>query len=138
MTTPITQTTASPASGASVTNNQITDPTANRNMFLSMLVAQMKNQDPMQPTDNTQWVAQMAQFSEVEQVSNMAQSENKVAAALSVSQTESLIGRNVTYTDQNGNAQSGTVSKVDIAGGAATLEVGGQTGIDPTTVTAVR
>jgi flagellar basal-body rod modification protein FlgD len=37
-------------------------------MFLQLLVAQMQNQDPMNPTDGTQFVAQLAQFSELEQV----------------------------------------------------------------------
>jgi flagellar basal-body rod modification protein FlgD len=37
-------------------------------MFLQLLVAQLKNQDPMNPTDSTQFVSQLAQFSELEQV----------------------------------------------------------------------
>ena len=41
---------------------------ANEQMFLQLLVAQLKNQDPMNPTDGTQFVSQLAQFSELEQV----------------------------------------------------------------------
>jgi flagellar basal-body rod modification protein FlgD len=37
-------------------------------MFLQLLVAQLQNQDPLNPTDSTQFVAQLAQFSELEQV----------------------------------------------------------------------
>src|SRR5580692_2470433 len=37
-------------------------------MFLQLLVAQLKNQDPLNPTDSTQFVSQLAQFSELEQV----------------------------------------------------------------------
>jgi flagellar basal-body rod modification protein FlgD len=37
-------------------------------MFLQLLVAQLKNQDPLSPTDSTQFVSQLAQFSELEQV----------------------------------------------------------------------
>jgi flagellar basal-body rod modification protein FlgD len=40
----------------------------NEQMFLNLLVAQLKNQDPMNPTDSTQFVSQLAQFSELEQV----------------------------------------------------------------------
>jgi flagellar basal-body rod modification protein FlgD len=40
----------------------------NEQMFLQLLVAQLKNQDPMNPTDSTQFVSQLAQFSELEQV----------------------------------------------------------------------
>lgn len=41
---------------------------ATQQVFLQLLVAQLKNQDPMQPSDGTQFVAQLAQFSELEQV----------------------------------------------------------------------
>jgi len=45
----------------------------NKNMFLQLLVAQMRNQDPMNPTDGTQFVAQLAQFQQLEQSINMGQ-----------------------------------------------------------------
>jgi flagellar basal-body rod modification protein FlgD len=41
---------------------------ASKEMFLQLLVAQLKNQDPMQPSDGAQFVAQLAQFSQLEQV----------------------------------------------------------------------
>ena len=44
-----------------------TDSLANESTFLQLLVAQMKNQDPTQPVDSTQFVTQLAQFSELEQ-----------------------------------------------------------------------
>ena len=44
------------------------DSGVNEQMFLQLLVAQLKNQDPMNPTDSTQFVSQLAQFSELEQV----------------------------------------------------------------------
>lgn len=46
---------------------------ANRNMFLKLLVAQIKNQDPLKPTDGTQFVAQLAQFGSLEQNVQMGQ-----------------------------------------------------------------
>ena len=138
MTTTTTATQQLSTPGTSVSNTASTSPAADKNMFLSLLVAQMKNQNPMQPTDSTQWIAQMAQFTEVEQVSNMATSQAKVASQLAVSQTEALLGKQVSYTDKHGATQTGTVQKVDIADGNATLEIDGQTGIDPSTVTQVQ
>jgi len=135
MTNPVTNSSGTTSAASST---DITNPAVDKNMFLSMLVAQMKNQNPMQPTDSSQWIAQMAQFSEVEQVSNMATDESKVAKALGVSQTESLLGRTVTYTDASGATQQGKVDRVDIAGDSATLDIGGQSGIDPSTVTQVQ
>ena len=44
-----------------------------KNMFLQLLVAQLRNQDPMNPSDGTQFVAQLAQFQQLEQSVNMGQ-----------------------------------------------------------------
>ena len=45
-----------------------TDPVANKQTFLQLLIAQIKNQDPLQPTDGVQFLTQLAQFSQVEQL----------------------------------------------------------------------
>ncbi len=44
-----------------------------KNMFLQLLVAQLRNQDPLNPSDGTQFVAQLAQFQQLEQSMNMGQ-----------------------------------------------------------------
>ena len=49
-----------------------TDPLANKGVFLQLLVAQLKNQDPLQPQDGIQFVTQLAQFSQLEQSTQMA------------------------------------------------------------------
>jgi flagellar basal-body rod modification protein FlgD len=48
-----------------------TDPT--KNMFLQLMVAQLRNQDPLNPTDSTQFVTQLAQMQQLEQSTNMGQ-----------------------------------------------------------------
>lgn len=69
----------------SSTSSQSTDQTAQTqltadiNAFLKLMVAQVQNQDPMEPVDSTQWVAQLAQFSSVEQ---QVQSNSKLAEVL--------------------------------------------------------
>lgn len=75
--------------------------------FLQLLVAQMKYQDPLQPTSNTEYIAQYAQFSQVEQMQNMSQS-------MDLSRASSLVGETVqiTSTDENG-VESTTMGKVD-------------------------
>src|SRR5271157_4553865 len=55
------------AAGSGSASTAATNP-VNEQVFLQLLVAQMKNQDPMNPTDGTQFVSQLAQFSELEQV----------------------------------------------------------------------
>ena len=55
---------------------------ANENTFLKLLVAQLKNQDPLNPQDGTQFVAQLAQFSGLEQSIQMRQDLDAIRAAL--------------------------------------------------------
>ncbi len=68
-------------------------------MFLNLLVTQLKNQDPLSPTDNTAFVAQLAQFSSLEGINNLNKSFTGVSDsmdALSNYGMAGLIGRNVT------------------------------------------
>jgi flagellar basal-body rod modification protein FlgD len=100
--------------------------------FLKLMVAQMKNQDPLSPADDKDNIAQMAQFSSLEQMTNLVTS-------MTVSQTVGLIGRTVTYKDADGNAVTGLVDRVDLGStGKPTMTVAGTSGVDPTAVTTVR
>ncbi len=49
----------------------LTDPTVNQQTFLKLLVTQIKNQNPLNPADGTQFLTQLAQFSELEQMINV-------------------------------------------------------------------
>jgi len=60
-----------PTAPATPTSSSITDPTSsltNETTFLKLLMAQVQNQDPMNPTDSTQFVGQLVQFSSLEQL----------------------------------------------------------------------
>ena len=63
--------------GATVQNPSATTgsatPAVDKNMFLQLLVAQLKNQDPLNPTDGTQFVTQLAQFQQLESSINSGQ-----------------------------------------------------------------
>lgn len=94
--------------------------------FLQMLVAQMRNQDPLNPTDGQEMAAQLAQFSSLEQLTNVSQGLEQLAAmggeiyqALNAASGMSLVGRTVlAETDQ-----------VEIGGAtpaSVTLELGGR------------
>jgi flagellar basal-body rod modification protein FlgD len=99
--------------------------------FLKILVGQLKHQDPMNPSTDQDFLGQMAQFSMVEQVSNLAQT-------MKVGQSMALIGKTVTYRQADGTTASGVVEKVTIEGQNLKLTIGGTAGIDSTTVTEVR
>ena len=90
--------------------------------FLRLLVEQMKNQDPLEPMSDTEYVAQLANFSNVEQ--NIITNDRLQALMTSsaLSDAQSLIGRSVTVPD----GTSGVVASVQIASGEiyATLTSG--------------
>jgi flagellar basal-body rod modification protein FlgD len=104
--------------------------------FLKLLVGQLQHQDPMQPSDDNQFIGQMAQFSQLEQQTNTATATDQLVRA----STLGLIGRTVTYTDAVTKVpQSGVVTGVELGtDGAASLTVGDKTGIDVGTVTEVK
>ena len=107
--------------------------------FLKLMVAQMKNQDPMNPADDKDNIAQMAQFSSLEQITNLATATQDLANKMSLTQNIGLLGHTVTYTGADGTAVTGAVDGMNLdKTGAATLSVAGQTGVDPTTITSVR
>ena len=137
MTTPITNTTSTTPTGTGSTK-QTTTQTLGKDDFLKLLVGQLQHQDPLAPSDDQQWIGQMAQFSQLEQVSNTAETTQKIVQALNTNGTLSLIGRTVTYLDESGGTHTGAVQTVEMAGGTASLTVDGVAGIDAGSVTQVK
>ena len=70
-TTPVTNTTASPFNRSVDSTATKTNPLADKAIFLQLLVAQLKNQNPLNPADGVQFVTQLAQFSGLEQSTEM-------------------------------------------------------------------
>ena len=107
---------------------------SDKNAFTKMLVAQLQNQDPMAPQDNQAMVAQLAQFSSLEQMQQLNQNilglavlQQTNAVMSQLTQSSALIGQNVMYVDPGTNEEhAGAVTKVKILEGVATLEIGGK------------
>jgi flagellar basal-body rod modification protein FlgD len=107
--------------------------------FLKLLVGQLKNQDPLNPTSDTDFIGQMAQFSQLEQTTNMASANEQLIAEQRGARAVALLGRTVTYPDATtGASTTGLVQRVDWLDGVPSLSVGGVAGIDPDSVTAVQ
>lgn len=89
---------AAPAASGSGTTSGIAAPQLSENDFLTLLVAQMKEQDPTQPTDPTKFVSQLATFSEVSGMDNMQTSMSNLSGSMLASQVasgSSLVGRQI-------------------------------------------
>ncbi|HIW33848.1 MAG TPA: flagellar hook capping protein [Candidatus Paenibacillus intestinavium] len=104
-----------------------------KDQFLSILVAQLRNQDPMNPMSDTDFIAQMAQFTSVEQLSNMA--GELALIRQNIGSASSLIGKTVTWNefDETGKViqRSGVVDSIISQDGLLYVEVGGaRVGID--------
>jgi len=87
--------------------------------FLKLLVAQMKNQDPTAPMDSTEYVAQLAAFSNVEQAVKANARLDALLAAQSLAQADGIIGR--TVTSEDGSITGKVTALRVISGGAVAI-----------------
>lgn len=83
-----------------------------KDTFLKLLVAQLKYQNPMSPADGTEFMAQTAQFSVVEKLDALAQTNAELLSANRALSASSLIGRSVLYEDAKGVEVTATVTGV--------------------------
>ncbi|HET6175202.1 MAG TPA: flagellar hook capping FlgD N-terminal domain-containing protein [Gaiellales bacterium] len=113
------------ASNGATPTVEATNPSATlgQNDFLLLLVAQLKYQDPMKPTDSSQFMGEMAQFSTVQGVTSLGTTMNAMSHSNDVSQGIAMIGKQITYAAPDGSPASGTVSSVSSAKGGVTLQV---------------
>ena len=119
-----------PSVTAADSNKATKDATLNYESFLKLLVAQMKNQDPTEPMDATQQMAQLATFSQVEQTIKTNKNLESMLQRTSLQEANSVIGRTVVSND---GATSGVVKEVTLYndGIVATLDSGKKLVIGP-------
>jgi flagellar basal-body rod modification protein FlgD len=111
-----------------------------KDAFLQLLVTQMQYQDPLNPQDNGEYLAQLAQFSALEQMTNVSDGLSNVSALVSNIDTSVLVGQlshmigqdlqwneSTSYTDEEGNVKmssvkhEGIVTGVSISDGSPTI-----------------
>ena len=93
------------------------------------MVAQLQAQNPLEPTNDTEYIAELAQFSQLEQTTNIAQTSSQAATSQQVAQAVGLIGHTVSYIDPTtGASTQGKVQNVEIGSTGATLTIEGIAG----------
>ena len=80
---------------ANVQNGRKSSHELGKDDFLTLLVTQLQNQDPTEPMENTEFISQMAQFSSLEQMTNMSNSFGKLASYITSSEATSTLGKKV-------------------------------------------
>ena len=93
--------------------------------YMKLLIAQLQNQNPLEPMDNAEMTSQLALISQLEQLENVNQSFEEVLQATQLNQAAALIGREVSFYDAaTASVLSGPVSRVLLDGETPELQVG--------------
>ncbi|WP_409561316.1 flagellar hook assembly protein FlgD [Hyphomicrobium sp. B1] len=111
-------------SGTQTSSSSQSSTTLDYNDFLQLMVAQLQNQDPLNPTDTNEFMSQIAEFSNVEQSINANSKLDQLLVNSNISQASTMIGLVITGTDgTQGVVQS---VRIDSSGSTAILTDGTQ------------
>ncbi len=101
-----------------------------QNDFLKLMIAQLQAQNPLEPGNSNEYLSELAQFTQVEQMTNMANA-NELSGAVQ------MIGRKVSYNASSGQGATGTVESVQSSASGTTVTVEGTSGIALSAITNV-
>lgn len=97
-----------------------------KNEFLELMVTQLKNQDPLDPMDNKEFISQTAQFTSLEQMSNMNTNMEEFLNMQKLTQVSGLVGKEVkALNEDSGETITGEVEKVKMADSGPKLIING-------------
>ncbi|WP_250003431.1 flagellar hook assembly protein FlgD [Actinoplanes sp. M2I2] len=125
---------AAAATGATGTEKEKSKTLGDRDTFLKLLVAQLKYQDPSKPADSTQFLAQTAQFTQVEKlegIADMLKGQQLITAS-------SLVGKTVEFMDPSGARSTGVISAAKLNGDSEPMLRIGTTEVPLSKVTEVQ
>lgn len=86
-----------------------------KDVFMKLLVAQMRYQDPSNPVDSSQMMSQTATFSQVEKLEQLVNQNASMLVLQESATAGALVGRTATYTDTTGASKTGVVTSVRLA-----------------------
>lgn len=120
-----------PATTAAPAPPQNPNGVLGQNDFLKLMVAQLQAQNPLEPGNSNEFINELAQFTQVEQVTNLA-TVDQLASAVQ------LIGHSVTYNGGSGALSAGVVESVQSDSSGTTITVGGVSGVKLASITEVQ
>lgn len=130
MTTPAAAVSAASQATAASSSSGGTNEILGQNDFLKLMIAQLQAQNPLEPGNSNEFLDQLAQMTQVEQMTNLANS-NELSGAVQ------LIGHKVTYTNSSGEAATGSVQSAQSTAKGVTLTIEGVTGVALSAITNV-
>ncbi|HUB73339.1 MAG TPA: flagellar hook capping FlgD N-terminal domain-containing protein [Solirubrobacteraceae bacterium] len=124
------QTAPTGSSGAPASSSQAENPGGmlGQNDFLKLMVAQLQAQNPLEPGNSNEYINELAQFTDVEQITNLANA-NELESAVQ------MIGREVTYENAKGEIATGAVQSVQSDASGTTVTVEGEAGVKLASIT---
>ncbi len=128
-TTPISSASSTVATGATQKTTQKTESQLNglgQDDFMTLLLAQLKNQDPLKPMEDKEFIAQLAQLNSVTQLTEMNKNIKELMTSQNMAQGSALIGQTVTGLSSDGGSITGVASGLKMVGGKVMVEVSGQ------------
>lgn len=116
------------SSGGVQTAEAVRNPkqTMDSEVFMHLLVTQLRNQDPSSPMDTNQMISQTTELAMMEQLTTMAGLDEENFSLQMRTSAAALIGRTVTYTDADGVEVTGVASSVSFVNAVPTVTVGGK------------
>jgi flagellar basal-body rod modification protein FlgD len=101
-----------------------TNTSADKDLFLQLLVAQMRYQDPSNPTDSSEFLAQTAQFTALEKMQAVADQTQQLVGLQTAFGAGGMVGQTISYADATGATLTGVVSGVrfDVNGPVLTVD----------------
>jgi flagellar basal-body rod modification protein FlgD len=112
------------ATGAITPTAQSTAGALGKDDFLKLLVTQLQHQDPLNPMEDKDFIGQMAQFSSLEQITNLTRSMERMSLSSEMSQAVALIGHEVTYSTGKDTTATGTATAVTMNAGDVKITIG--------------
>jgi flagellar basal-body rod modification protein FlgD len=134
-TTPLSNT----ASGTQLPGG-VTAPAAsamNSSDFIKMMITQLQNQDPLQPTDSNALLQQMSAIGQMQSTSQLQTTLQSLTLQNQIGASSALIGKTVTGLDSNNNTISGLVNSVKVTQGGVSLELDNGQSLDLSRLTQI-